>query len=249
MVRYVTGWLPLATVGALLCLAPGAAIAQDPQGGNPAADEAGRSRRGADSGPRPVIGKITSIQNGVMELSGPDGQVVKVKITDQTEFRKDRQPAKASDFKAGDMVMVRGDENADHSVNAKLVGGRTGGQGGGPGGGQGGFGGTLGKDYVAGEVKAVDAPRMTVLRTDNVTQTLELNEETSLRKGRESITMADIQVGDHIVSRGEVKNDVFVPRGVMVLGPEQWKRLQEFQAQASGGKAGPTDAPPQKPQE
>ena len=44
----------------------------------------------------------------------------------------------------------------------------------------------------------MDAPKITVLRPDNVTQTLELNEETSLRKGRESVTMADIQVGDHV---------------------------------------------------
>jgi hypothetical protein len=91
---------------------------------------------------------------------------------------------------------------------------------------------------------------MTVLRTDNVTQTLELNEETSLHKGRESITMADIQVGDHIISRGEVQKDVFVPKGVMVLGPEQWKRFQEFQGQVgAGNKPAATNSAPPKPQE
>ena len=111
--------------------------------------------------------------------------------------------------------------------------------------------GTLGKDYVAGEVKAIDAPKLTILRTDGVTQTLELNEDTSLHRGRQSITMADIQVGDHVISRGEVQKDVFVPKGVMVLGPEQWKRFQEFQGQMSGGAdkpATPSTAPPE-PQE
>jgi len=99
-------------------------------------------------------------------------------------------------------VFVRGEENANHSVTAQVIGGRSGGgpAGGGRGfgGGGGGFG-ELGKDYVVGEVKSVDAPNLTLLRPDNVTQTLELNEETSLRRGRESITMADIQPGDHVV--------------------------------------------------
>src|SRR6202020_2873411 len=121
-------------------------------------------------------------------------------------------------------------------------GGR-GGFGGGPGGagGRGGAGqqaGTLGKDYVSGEIKNVDAPKLTVLRSDNVTQILELNEDTSMRKGRDSITMADIQPGDHVFARGAVENNVFVPKTVVVVGPEQWKRMQEFGNQARGEGGG-----------
>jgi hypothetical protein len=132
-----------------------------------------------------LFGKITAIRDGAIDLTTPDGGTLTVKVTGQTEFRKDREPAKVTDFKVGDMVMVRGDENADHSVTARMVGARTGGPGGpgGPGGAGGRQMGTLGKDYVVGEVKSIDAPRLTVLRPDNVTQTLELNEETSLRKG------------------------------------------------------------------
>src|SRR5712692_6194153 len=70
--------------------------------------------------------------------------------------------------------------------------------------------------------------RITWSRSDNVTQSIELNEDTSLRKGRDSITMEDVQVGDHLVARGAVQNDVFVPKFVMVIGPEQWKRMQEM---------------------
>ena len=168
-----------------------------------------------------------------------------VKLTGQTEFRKDREPAKATDFKVGDMVMVRGDENADHSVTARIVGARTGGPGGPGGGGR--QMGTLGKDYVVGEVKSIDAPRLTVLRPDNVTQTVELNEETSLRKGRDSITMAEIQVGDHVMARGSMEKDVFVPKGVMVMNAEQWKRMQEMREQYSGQKAPGSEATPPKP--
>src|SRR5260370_34436410 len=120
------------------------------------------------------------------------------------------------------MVFVRGEENADHSVTAQIIGGRSGnglgagrGFGGGPG-----F--ELGKDFVLGEVKSVDAPKLTVLRPDNVTQTLEFNEDTSLHTGRESITMADIQAGDHVMGRGEVQDNVFVPNNLMLFSHDQW---------------------------
>jgi hypothetical protein len=109
----------------------------------------------------------------------------------------------------------------------------------------------MGKDFIAGEIKSVDAPKLTVLRPDNVTQTIELNEETSLRKGRDSITMADIQPGDHLVARGSMQNNVFTPKNVMILSPEQWQRMQEFAgrprgtAQDAPGNAKPP-APPQQ---
>ena len=163
-----------------------------------------------------------------------DGGSVTVKLTDKTEYRKDRQSAKLADFKVGDMVLIRTEGNGDQDLTAALIAGRTGGGPGGQGmGGPGGGmmmmgGGELGKDFVFGEVKAVDAPKITVLRPDNVTQTLELNEETSLRKGRDSVTMADIQVGDHVFVRGGVQNNAFVPKMVMVIGAEQWKRMQEM---------------------
>jgi hypothetical protein len=77
-----------------------------------------------------------------------------------------------------------------------------------------------------------------MLRPDNVTQTLELNEETSLRRGRESITMADIQPGDHVVVRGAVQNNAFVPKNVMLLSREQWKQLEEMRKMSGAGPAG-----------
>ena len=236
--------------------------AQEPSSNNqdtPPAQEGQRTgRQGQTNGERPLFGKITAMHEGAIELTRPDGQVVNVKVTGETEYRKDRQPAKATDFKVGDMVMVRGDENPDHTVTAKMIGGRTGGTGGGPGGAGGrgpgagggmmGFAnGTLGKDYVIGEVKSIDPPRITVLRPDNVTQTLELNEDTTLRRGRESITMADIQPGDHLVAHGGVQNNLFVPKGVMVMGPEQWQRMQQFLGEANGGKPAESQAPAPKP--
>ncbi len=199
---------------------------------------AGRWRVTNDGPGQPLLGKITAINKGSLELAKMDGTTVSVKVTAKTEYHRDRQGAKLTDFKVGDMVFVRGEENADHSVTAQVIGGRS---GNGPGAGRG-FGGgagfVLGKDYVLGEVKSVDAPKLTVLRPDNVTQTLELNEDTSLRRGRESITMADIQPGDHVMVRGAVEKNVFVPKNLMLFSPEQWKQMEEMRKSAGIGLAG-----------
>jgi preprotein translocase subunit YajC len=264
---------PAVLLGLLFCLFVIAieAAARAPQDAPPA--QAPGSAQGA-GGPqtqgrggerRPgVFGKLTAVHGQSVEITKQDGTVVTVKISGSTQFRKEREAAKLSDFKVGDVVFVRGEENADHTWTAEVLGTRPNGSfGGGPGGagaegghvggqgaGQGGGRptGVLGQDYVFGEVKAVDAPKLTILRPDNVTQTVELNEETSLRKGRDSITMADIQAGDHIMVRGGMANNVFQPKSVMVIGPEQWKRMQEM---GTGGAAGQPAKPPQdnsKPQ-
>ncbi len=203
----------------------------------------------------PLFGKITAMHDTSLQILDANGDTVTVNITGKTEFRKDRQDAKRTDFKVGDVVIVRGEENPDHTWTAQVIGARSmngpNGRGGGPGGGAAGGGnrgnfapaGTLGKDFVAGEIKSIDAPKLSVLRTDNVTQTIELNEDTSLRKGRDSVTMADIQVGDHLIARGALQNDVFVPKMVMVIGPEQWKRMQEMGGQSGGQRRPPSGAP------
>src|SRR5713101_4588111 len=194
---------------------------------NNASSKQGQGQQTPDEERRmPLFGKITAIHNASLEISNANGDNVTVKITSQTEFRKDRQPAKRSDFKVGDVIAVRGQENPDHTWTAQTIG---------AGRGPNMQAGTLGKDYVAGEVRGVDAPKISVLRSDNVTQTIELNEDTSLRKGRDAITLADVQVGDHLLARGAVQDNVFIPKFVMVIGPEQWQRMQEMGGMRSGG--------------
>jgi len=208
--------------------------------------DAGGQQRGQREGRgRPVFGKISAIQSDSIEVTGPDGNKETLKLTSSTEYRKDRQPAKLADFKVGDPVIVRTDRPDGKGTTAIMVASgqfamRTGPAGpGGQGAGPGMFG-ILGKDFVIGEVKAIDPPRLTVMRTDNVSQTLELNEETSLRRGRESITMADIQAGDHVIARGALEHNVFVSKNLTVVSPEQWKRMQEMMA---GGGPGAPSAP------
>jgi Domain of unknown function (DUF5666) len=215
---------------------------------NPSSSES----RGAAQGPgrggdrRPsLFGKLTAVHDQSIEITRQGGDAVTVKISGSTQFRKEGEAAKLTDLKVGDIIFVRGQENADHTWTAEMIGTRLGGGGGGAEGGRGGAAGggrpagVLGQDYIFGEVKAIDAPKLTILRPDNVTQTVELNEETSLRKGRDSITMADIQAGDHIMVRGAMANNAFQPKSVMVIGPEQWKRMQEL-----GVSGGPPANPP-----
>lgn len=245
----VTPWAMVLFVGCILAAGSGAVSATLAQAStisisSGSQDQAAPGAGGqADERRVPLFGKITALHDTSMDVLDTNGDTVAVKFTGKTEFRKDRQPARRTDFKVGDIVFVRGDEAADHhSWTAQVVAARSM-NGGGPagGGGRGNFAqqqGTLGKDYVAGEIKSIDAPKLSVMRTDNVAQTLELNEETSLRKGRESITMADIEPGDHLLARGAVENNVFVPKTVIVIGAEQWKRMQEFGNQARGEGGG-----------
>jgi hypothetical protein len=245
-------------------------VAQDP----PPTPPPPQSQPGQQAGPpeggqgrgerRPgVFGKITAINGQTMQVATMRGDTVTVKLGSDTQFRKDREAAKLTDFKVGDTVAIRGEENPDHSWTAQAVSSRTGGFGGGqggaaeggrgPGSGPGGQGqgmrpqGVLGQDYVAGEIKTIDAPKLTILRTDNVTQTIELDENTSLRKGRDSITMSDIQPGDHVFVRGGMVNNAFQPRNVMIVSPEQWQRMQQNGMTGAGGANGQAPKPPQSP--
>jgi len=66
--------------------------------------------------------------------------------------------------------------------------------------------------------------------------------------------MADIQPGDHILARGAVANDVFVPKGVNVIPPEQWKRMHEMGEGRGTRSAGPQGSaapatPPNPPEQ
>lgn len=244
-----------------LWLASGGAlgtVSQDPQPGAgqaPPDDDSAPARQHVSRGQwegrgRPVFGKIAAISDDLLEVAQPDGTRVSLKLTAATEFRKDRQPAKAADFKVGDPVVVRTNQPDGTGDTAVMIASGQFMMRAGPGGqGSGGRGmfGTLGKDFVLGEVKAVDPPKLTVQRPDNVTQTLELNENTSLQRGRDSITMAEIQAGDHVMARGAVENGVFVPKTLRVIAPEQWKRMQEMMQGIGANQAPQSSPPPSQP--
>ena len=205
----------LLTFAAVFCIALGAAAQQ---GGPPPTTDSPQERRGgwtitAPDGQRfqGVGGQIISIAGDSIKLKTPNGQEATVKISSDTQFRRDRNPAKLQDFKVGEFVMVRGTPAGENQWKGQMIGTRSDAQQQ--------LRGEMGKNFIAGEVKSLDPPKMTILRPDGVTQTIEADENTSLKKQNESITMADIQPGDHIFARGEVKNGAFVPAMIMIAPP------------------------------
>lgn len=161
-------------------------------------------------GPR-VAGTITAIDGTKITIKTLDGATVAIKTGTETQFRKDRHAAKLSDFKVGDEIFVGG-ELKDGVVQAKMVGSR-------PAGGPPDFREALGKRFIVGEVKAISGTQITILRPDGVTQNITVDESTSFRKDQESVTLADVRVGDHVFGRGEMKKDVFVPTELNIGEP------------------------------
>ena len=160
-----------------------------------------------------VAGTITDLKPDAMVIKTMDGRTVTAKLSGDTQYRNGRDPAKLADFKVGDSVMVGGPKQNDDTVTANFVVNRTAAMAQ--------FKEDLGKKVIMGEVKAIQDTKLTILRPDGETQTIEVDENTSFRKQRESITLADIKVGDHVMGRGELKDGVFVPATLNVGGPGQ----------------------------
>lgn len=152
-----------------------------------------------------AAGVITAISPGQMTIKSMDGKTSTIALTGKTEFHVDRQPAKFSDFKVGDGVLIRGTNTGENEWQADLVAKRA------NNGGEAEIREALGKKFIVGEISAINGVQLTILRPDGVSQTIAVDENTSFRKQGESVTLADFKVGDHVFGRGELKENVFVP--------------------------------------
>jgi len=124
----------------------------------------------------------------------------------------------------------------------------------------------LGKTYIVGKVTAIDLDnaKMTVERPDHVAQTIGFDETTSFQRGGrggvgrmgggggmaegaapaeggESITLADIKVGDMVRGTGSVKGGMFVPTQLVVGTPGQGRRRGSGAAVPGAGATPPVD--------
>jgi hypothetical protein len=206
-------------IGVMLSLFSVLQIAQD----NPpkaTADQAqgdqaqpGPNRRGWEGRFQGVAGTITAIDKNKISLTTMDGKAVTVNLTSDTRYRKDRQPVTLADFKVGDTVMVGGDPAGENAWNARFVSSRSGGDAE--------MREALGKRFIAGEIKAIEGTSLTILRPDGVTQTIQVDENTSFRRQGESVTLADFKTGDHVFGRGELKNGTFVAAVLNAGDPRQ----------------------------
>jgi hypothetical protein len=193
-----------------------------------------------------VVGKVTTVGADslvVVPLIG--GDPVTVKVSEATRVNKERQPIKLSEIKPDDVVFARG-ELKGGSLQAMMVGvvnpqmiQRM--EQGGPAG-PGGFNREdLGKKFIAGEVKAIAETKLTIARVDGQTQDIEVDENTSFKRGKESITLPDIKAGDFVRGPGELKDGVFIAKELMVGRPQTYIRF------ASPNGAPPQNSPADKP--
>ena len=95
----------------------------------------------------------------------------------------------------------------------------------------------FGKTWLMGRVTAVNETKVTIeSNVDHAAHAFVADENTTFRKRRDPITLADLQVGDAVRVEGAVKGGAFVATAVSVMG----------QGSGSGPAGGPRpQAPPQ----
>ena len=76
-----------------------------------------------------------------------------------------------------------------------------------------------GKTWLAGKVTAIDGVKVTLQgMVDNTAHSFIADENTTFRKRRDPITLADIAVGDNVRVEGAIKDGVFVAASVSAMG-------------------------------
>jgi hypothetical protein len=94
-----------------------------------------------------------------------------------------------------------------------------------------------GKTWVQGKVTAIDGVKVTLRGSiDNAAHDFVADENTTFRKRRDPITLADIQVGDMVRAEGALKDGTFTATTVNVMGMPQ-----------GGPPSVPRNGPPQSP--
>jgi hypothetical protein len=93
----------------------------------------------------------------------------------------------------------------------------------------------FGKTWLMGKVSAIDGTKITLIGSvDNAPHTAIADENTTFRKRRDPVTLADIQVGDTVRVDGALKDGVFTAATVSVNG-----------MMGGEGPGGPHNQPPQ----
>jgi hypothetical protein len=258
------------------------AVAQMPEGGTLGSGNG----QGPDAfaGGQMVRGTVTMVAADKITVKTDAGDVYQVALSANTRLMKARQPVKVKDVKAGDGLGAMGVLDAPtktvHAVFVTVVDAddvkkaREG----------------MGKVYIIGKVTAIDEVKLTILRTDGVSQTIEVDEGTSFKKGGrglavmmsggivgmggmgsgggrpggdgpaggagrpgadasrgESITLADVKVGDTVAGQGAIKHGVFVPTEFGVMDPAamgQRRRRPGADGAPGASPAGPGAAAP-----
>lgn len=201
---------------------------------------------------RMIRGTVTAVAPDHLTLKTDTGETYAVALSPNTQIRKGRDPGKVTDIHVGDGVGAMGEVDRPaktvHALFLALVDAEQVRK----------LKEDMGKTYIAGKVTAIDEVKLTILRSDGVTQVIQADEDTSFRRGGrsmqvlagdgagmginpggdaqrtrprngnagprpdnggESITLADIKVGDTVIGRGALKKGIFVPTELGVADP------------------------------
>jgi hypothetical protein len=251
-------------ISAMLLVPVSQMTAQD-AGGQDGGSAARQGRGGGQfAGMQRVGGEVTGVSGAIVSIKDEKGAAFQVVTTDNTRIMKGRAASggdgggsgpttiKVADLKAGDGLIAMGNlDTPNKTLHAAMIIATDAAQ-------LKALKENLGKTYIAGKVTAVDIDnaKMTVMRSDGVSQMIGFDETTSFKRGRgninmggfggggegsgrragaasagaspaESITLADIKVGDMVGGRGSVKGGVFVPGELSVATPGQGRRRSE----------------------
>jgi len=194
---------------------------------------------GGRGGGQPVQGTVTVASGNKLTIKTDAGDSYDITLGDSARVMENGQAIKLSDIKPGDSVMAMGQVDATKkTVEARMVNATD--------------AATvakakenLGKTYISGRITAIDADnlKITVMRRDNVSQVIAVDDGTSFQRGNsgvaadyaaaggstfgggmrmggrqgaqaappapESITLADIKVGDAVMATGALKGGTF----------------------------------------
>ncbi len=254
--------MAMAAAVALCCLA--GMRAQSP-------DQAPATAFGAG---RMVRGTVTAVAPDHLTVKTESGDSFTISVTPNTQVRQGRDPIKLADVHTGDGVGAMGEiDRPNKTVHALMLMVVTAEQ-------------IkkakedMGKTYITGKVTAMDEVKLTILRSDGVTQVIQVDEGTSFKRGGrgmamafgggfgggegrrggpqgatarpdgaaanggESITLADIKVGDLVGGPGALKNGVFIPTELNVADPAARGQRRRQQGEGADAAAQPKPAPP-----
>src|ERR1019366_739755 len=201
-----------------------------------------------------VQGIVTAATKDKVTVKTDAGDFYDITVTDTSRIMRNGQQIKLSDVKPGDSVTARGTVDATKKTveammvmdvdAATLAKAKE----------------NMGKTYIAGRITAIDADnlKLTVMRTDNVSQVIAVDDGTSFQRGTrgvaadvtaaggmggggmtggfgggqrggagvqaapaapESITLADIKVGDALMATGTMKSGAFTALKMGVSEP------------------------------
>ncbi len=161
-----------------------------------------------------IRGTVTAAAANSFTIRTEEGDVYQVLYSPNTRLMKDRQPIEAADVHVGDMLMAGGIVDAKAKtvgavfvvdIDAKEVRDARA---------------AFGKTWVMGKVTAIHELKITIERAgDKQAQIVAVDENTSFKKHREDVTLADLKVGDTISAQGALHADTFLATNLRIMTP------------------------------